>query len=47
MIAVVICEKMGWRYEDYLSQPNWFVELLIEKIRIDAKKEKEANRKRN
>jgi hypothetical protein len=42
MIAAVICEKMGWTYHDYVAQPNWFVQLLIEKLAIDAKKEREA-----
>src|SRR5687768_14615664 len=42
MIAVVICEKMGWRYEDYLSQPNWFIELLIEKIRTPRRRRRHS-----
>jgi hypothetical protein len=46
MVAAVICEKMGWTYHDYLAQPSWFVQLLIEKLSIDAKKEEAAKHRR-
>jgi hypothetical protein len=46
MVAAVICEKMGWTYHDYLAQPSWFVQLLIEKLSIDAKKERQAEKSR-
>mgnify|MGYP007071573818 CR=1 FL=1 len=44
MIVAIICEKMGWDYYTYLDQPTWFVELLIQKMEIDNKKEAAANR---
>jgi len=40
MLIAVLCEKMGWDYQTYLAQPQWFLDLLFSKYEIDAK---EAN----
>jgi len=40
MIMVEICEMMGWTYQEYWDQPNWFIEVIREKIRIDRKRKK-------
>jgi hypothetical protein len=45
MVIACLCEKMGWDYYTYLDQPVWFVELLIQKLEIDNKKQAQANRK--
>ena len=39
---VVICERMGWDHSTYVSQPKWFLDLLIGKYDIDAKNERHA-----
>ena len=40
-LAIVgICEMYGWTYQEYMSQPTWFIDLIIEKMKIDAKKAK-------
>lgn len=44
MAIVVLCQRMGWDYWTYLSQPTWFVDLLMEKMNIDAKKEKDMEK---
>jgi hypothetical protein len=45
MQMVQICEDFGWTYEQYLSQPQHFLTLIREKMRIDAKrKEQELNK---
>jgi hypothetical protein len=45
MTAAVVCERMHWDYDTYLSQPVWFVELLLSKWDVDAKNaEKARNR---
>ena len=36
---VEICEKFKWDYYTYINQPHWFIELIVEKMIIDAKKE--------
>jgi hypothetical protein len=37
MLIVTVCQEMGWTYREYLSQPEWFVGLLFEKLKIDNK----------
>lgn len=41
MIIAIICEKYGWDYFTYESQPSWFIDLIIVKMEIDAKKNKQ------
>ena len=36
MEEVSICESMNWSYDEYLSQPGWFIELLKAKKTIDS-----------
>ena len=43
MKAVTICEAMRWTYDTYLDQPAFFIDLLIEKMRIDAKMAERKN----
>lgn len=40
MLIVVICEKYGWDYHTYMSQPEWFLSLIHQRMLLDAKKEK-------
>ena len=40
MFVVSICEATGWTYEEYLDQPEWFVDLFAEKLKIDNRKKK-------
>lgn len=30
------CEMFGWDYQTYVSQPNWFIDLLLRKQQADA-----------
>lgn len=45
MLAVVVCERMAWDYQTYLAQPNWFIELVVRKLEIDAKERQRASQK--
>lgn len=38
MLMITICEKYGWDYFTYESQPSWFIDLIISKMEIDNKK---------
>lgn len=29
MIICLLCEKMHWTYDEYLSQPIWFIASLL------------------
>jgi hypothetical protein len=42
MQMVVICEKFGWTYDQFLDQPMFFIELIREKMKIDVQLEKNA-----
>ena len=49
MIIVEICEKFSWDYNTYLAQPVWFIDLIMERMKIDAQKaqREELKAKRN
>lgn len=40
MLILEICEKYKWDYYTYLAQPVWFIELIHDRMSIDAKKAK-------
>lgn len=42
---VLICEKYGWTYEQYMEQPEFFIELIIQKIKVDNQREEHQNKK--
>jgi len=42
MMSVILCEKFGWTYEEYLAQPNFFIDLIIEKIKVDNQVKKNS-----
>lgn len=37
MQMVTICQEFGWTYEEYQNQPNFFIELIREKMKRDNK----------
>ena len=45
MQIVVICETFGWTYDDYLNQPVFFIELIKEKMKIDAQRSLNESKK--
>jgi len=45
MIMIIICEKYGWDYFTYESQPSWFIDLIIERMKIDATKSQQEELK--
>ena len=46
MIAVVVCEKFGWTFAEYNEQPKYFIELIVEKIKVDNQREENAMKKK-
>lgn len=38
MQMVAICETFGWTYDDYLNQPQPFIDLIKEKMKIDSQR---------
>lgn len=45
MAIVVVCERFGWTYLEYLAQPYWFITLIHKKLDIDSQKERAAQEK--
>jgi len=45
MQVVAICQELGWTYEEYQNQPEWFVDLLKDKLDIDAEESRKASKK--
>jgi len=45
MEVVSICQEMGWTYEEYMSQPNWFLELVKEKLQMNGERIRKELRK--
>lgn len=45
MLVVEICRVYGWDYFQYYSQPTAFIDLITERMVIDAKKAEAENKK--
>jgi len=47
MFMLIICQEVGWTYQEYMSQPTWFIEALRQKMVLDNKRsEMEAKKLR-
>ncbi len=42
-MAALICEKMGWTYQQYMDQPVWFLKTLVLKWSEEAQHNKEQH----
>lgn len=41
MLAVDICKEFGWTYNQFYEQPQFFIELITRKKRVDIIKERQ------
>ena len=37
MIVATLCREMKWGYEEYLAQPEWFIQMVLGAIIGEAK----------
>lgn len=44
MIVVAICETFGWTYDQYLDQPTHFIDLIKDKMSVDAQRAEKASK---
>lgn len=44
MQVAIICDGLGWDYEQYMRQPNWFITYLIYKRQIDGDPQNKLDR---
>lgn len=42
---VMLCEKFGWTYQELISQPWWFAEIVKIQLRVDGEKHKRDMKK--
>lgn len=35
LTATLLCDKLGWTYDEFLDTPVWFVKALLGKIQAD------------
>lgn len=47
MQAVAVMKDYGWTYEQYLDTPAFILSVIMEKMRIDQKKDKIAANRSN
>lgn len=33
---IEICKAMGWTYDEYMSQPDWFIQAIILKMTVES-----------
>lgn len=38
LIAVILCDELGWTFDEFQSQPLWFIKLLLIKMGIDSER---------
>ncbi len=36
MMAAIICERMGWTWQEYMDQPEMFLRVIIEEMRAEG-----------
>jgi len=42
---VEICQKFGWTTQQYLSQPQWFIDMILERMAWEGQENKKAETK--
>lgn len=45
MVMLEIMEKYHWDYYTYTMQPMFVIQMIVEKMKIDAKKQKQQEQK--
>ena len=45
MVAIAICQEMGWDYYQYKNQPKWFLDRVKDKLEIDSENLRRQMRK--
>jgi len=39
-----VCQRFGWTIQEYDSQPQWFIDLIVERMIHEAEEAKRADR---
>jgi len=44
--VVSVCREMGWTYEEYCTQPDWFIDTIEVMMKVEGEKSAEQNQKK-
>jgi len=44
ILIIEICERYGWTYDQYLDQPQWFIDTIIQKSNMDSEAQAKADK---
>ncbi len=47
MKAALICRKFGWTWQEYESQPDWFVDEIVMMFSAEAEENERRNKQNN
>jgi hypothetical protein len=46
ILMIDICERFGWDYYQFLEQPSWFIELIVEKVNAENREMKRREKEK-
>lgn len=46
MQMIAIMQEFGWTYQQYMDTPTYILTLIMEKLKIDRKREEKAAKRR-
>ena len=44
MVAAIVCREFGWTWQEYESQPNWFIIVIKSYLRHEAEDIRRKNK---
>ncbi len=44
MVAALICREMKWDWEQYQSQPKWFIDVILSMMQEEAEESKRKDK---
>lgn len=42
MVIAIVCREMKWDWEQYQSQPSWFITVLLELLKAESEAAKKS-----
>jgi hypothetical protein len=43
-VAALVCREFSWTWEEYQSQPKWFIDIILAMLREEAEEAKRRNK---
>jgi hypothetical protein len=45
MSMAVLCREMGWTFQEYMSQPTWFIHMLVAYMQAESNYREKQSKK--